>query len=59
MQNGKYGKGITKRAMDNMPEIKNLLRPREEQDALGQRRLPPRNANGALQLGIARLQNSK
>ncbi len=50
----KYGKGITKRPTDDVPELKHPLRAREEEDALGQGGLFLRDANGTLKLLVAR-----
>jgi hypothetical protein len=53
------GEEAAKWTMDHVPQIKDLPRSGEEQDALGDRRLPPRVVNRTLQFVIARRQNSK
>src|ERR1700692_4272471 len=50
VKDGEYGKGITKRAMDDVPQIENLFGPREEQNSLRQRCLLLRCLNSNLQL---------
>src|SRR5580700_1569399 len=53
VQNGKNSEGITKWAVDDVPKLKDALRSAEKGDALGQRGLLLRHANGALEFLVA------
>src|ERR1700720_4277366 len=53
MENGEDGEGITKWPVHDVPELKDLLCAREEGDALGERGLFLRHANGTLEFLVA------
>src|SRR5882672_7855179 len=53
MENSEDGKGITKGAVHDVPELKDLLRAGEAGNALGARGLFLRDANGALEFLVA------
>jgi len=53
MENGEDRKGVTKGPVDDVPELKDALRSAKEGDALGQRGLLLRQANGALESRVA------
>src|ERR1700731_3158061 len=59
VQDGQNRKGITKRAVHHVPQVKHLFGPGQKQNSFGQGRLSSRGLNGEFQLGIARLENSK
>jgi len=52
VQNGENGEGITKRPVDDVPEVENLLRALEEEYAFGERRLSLSDRDGTLQFPI-------
>ena len=52
VQNGQNGEGITKRPVDDVPEVENLLRALEEEYAFGERRLSLSNLDGTLQFPV-------
>ncbi len=54
VKNCKHDKGITKRPMNDAPELKHPLRARQEEDALGQGGVFLCDANGTLELLVAR-----
>ena len=53
VEDGEDGKGITKRAVNDVPKIENLFGARQEKYALGQGRLSARGYNGLFQLRLA------
>src|ERR1700693_3220651 len=59
VKDGEDRKGITKRAVNDVPKVKNLLGPGQEQYSLGQGRLSSRGLNGEFQFGFARRKNPK
>jgi len=52
VQNGENGEGITKRPVDDVPEVENLLRTLEEEYAFGECRLSLSDPNGTLQFPV-------
>src|ERR1700758_3234137 len=52
MQDSENRRRIADRSMDNVPKMKYLLRPRQEENALGERRLASRDGNRMLELGV-------
>jgi len=53
VKNCKNDKGIAKRPMNDVPELKHPLRARDEEDALGEGGLFLRDANGTHELLVA------
>src|SRR6202521_1164121 len=59
VNNREESKGITKRAVNNVPKGKNLFGGGQEKNSLGQGRLLSRGLNRNLQFGIAGGKNSE
>ena len=53
MHHGQHGEGITERFVNHVPEVEDLLRAREEEQALGQRGFFSRGVNRLLEFAIA------
>src|SRR5258708_34725262 len=54
VKNGQNCEGVTKRPVHDVPELKHLLRVREEEYVLGERGLLLCDANGTLELLVSR-----
>src|SRR5579864_6761853 len=52
VDDGQDREGITERAVNDVPEVEDLLRARQEQDALGERGLLPSGLNRVLEFDV-------
>src|SRR5579864_2328887 len=59
VKDGEDSKGITKWAVNDVPQVKNLLGAGQEKNSLGQGRLLSRGLNGNFQFRFARRENSE